>query len=555
MADRLKIGFAQMNQRVGDLEGNAAAMLEVRRKAAAAGADLLMCPELQLVGYPPEDLVLKPEFVRRTMECAERLVDATAEPGPAMLIGTVIDEGGLNYNAMLLADGGRTLARTLKRELPNYGTFDEKRIFAPGPLPEPFEFKGVKIGVPICEDIWEEVVCGHLAETGAEILLVPNGSPYELDKDDTRQRLVRSRVLQTGLPIAYLNRVGGQDELAFDGSSFVMHPDGELVVQMPDWEEDLLVTDWVRTSEGWRCETRRQHQLDPFPADVYRAMTVALRDYVVRNGFPGVILGLSGGIDSALSAAVAVDALGPGKVWGVMLPSKYTSDESLEDARECARLLGCRHDVVPIVPAVDAVDGMLPQLSGLAAENVQARLRMVTLMALSNAHGHMLLTTGNKSEMSVGYATLYGDMAGGYSVLKDAYKTTVFALSKWRNHNKPEDALGPDGPVMPARVISKPPSAELRPDQKDEDSLPPYSDLDRILEGLVDKEMSVKEVASATGEDIALVADIETKLLRAEYKRRQAPPGVKIGSRNFGRDRRYPISNFFHTGPKTKLPR
>jgi len=552
MADRLKIGFAQMNQRVGDLEGNAAAMLEVRRKAAAAGADLLMCPELQLVGYPPEDLVLKPEFVRRTMECAERLVDATAEPGPAMLIGTVIDEGGLNYNAMLLADGGRTLARTLKRELPNYGTFDEKRIFAPGPLPEPFEFKGVKIGVPICEDIWEEVVCGHLAETGAEILLVPNGSPYELDKDDTRQRLVRSRVLQTGLPIAYLNRVGGQDELAFDGSSFVMHPDGELVVQMPDWEEDLLVTDWVRTSEGWRCETRRQHQLDPFPADVYRAMTVALRDYVVRNGFPGVILGLSGGIDSALSAAVAVDALGPGKVWGVMLPSKYTSEESLEDARECARLLGCRHDVVPIVPAVDAVDGMLPQLTGLAAENVQARLRMVTLMALSNAHGHMLLTTGNKSEMSVGYATLYGDMAGGYSVLKDAYKTTVFALSKWRNHNKPEDALGPDGPVMPARVISKPPSAELRPDQKDEDSLPPYSDLDRILEGLVDKEMSVKEVANATGEDIALVADIESKLLRAEYKRRQAPPGVKIGSRNFGRDRRYPISNFFHTGPKPR---
>ncbi len=545
---RLKIGFAQMNQRVGDLEGNAAAILEVRRKAAAAGADLLLCPELQLTGYPPEDLVLKPEFVRRTMECAERLVDATAEPGPAMLVGTIVDEGGLNYNAMLLADGGRVSGRTLKRELPNYGTFDEKRVFAPGPLPEPLEYRGVKIGIPICEDIWEEVVCGHLADAGAEILLVPNGSPYELDKDDTRQRLVRSRVLQTGLPIAYLNRIGGQDELAFDGSSFVMHPDGELVIQMPDWEEDLLVTEWVRTSEGWRCETRCQHQLDPFPADVYRAMTVALRDYVDRNGFPGVILGLSGGIDSALSAAVAVDALGPGKVWGVMLPSKYTSEESLEDAHECARLLGCRHDVVSIGPAVEAVDGMLPQLTGLAGENIQARLRMVTLMALSNAHGHMLLTTGNKSEMSVGYATLYGDMAGGYSVLKDAYKTTVFALSKWRNHNKPEDALGPEGPVMPARIITKPPSAELRPDQKDEDSLPPYSDLDRILEGLVDKEMSVKEVANATGEDIALVADIESKLLKAEYKRRQAPPGVKIGSRNFGRDRRYPISNFFRTG-------
>ena len=548
MTDRLKIAFAQMNQRVGDLEANAAAMLEMR--ARAGEADLLMCPELQLIGYPPEDLVLKPEFVRRTMECAERLVDATAEPGPAMLIGTVINEGGLNYNTMLLADGGRVLGKTLKRELPNYGTFDEKRIFASGPIPEPLEFKGVKIGVPICEDIWQEVVCGHLAEAGAELLLVPNGSPYELDKDDTRQRLVRSRALQTGLPIAYINRVGGQDELAFDGSSFVMHPDGELAVQMPDWEEALLVTDWARTADGWRCATRCQHELDRFPADVYRAMTVALRDYVGRNGFPGVILGLSGGIDSALSAAVAVDALGADKVRGVMLPSKYTSEESLEDARECARLLGCRHDVVPIIPAVRAVDEMLPDLNGLAAENVQARLRMVALMALSNANSHMLLTTGNKSEMSVGYATLYGDMAGGYSVLKDAYKTTVFALSRWRNANKPEGALGPDGPVMPARVIAKPPTAELRPNQKDEDSLPPYSVLDRILEGLVDKEMSVCEVANLTGEEVALVADIETKLLRAEYKRRQAPPGVKIGNRNFGRDRRYPISNFFHSGPK-----
>jgi NAD+ synthase len=280
-----------------------------------------------------------------------------------------------------------------------------------------------------------------------------------------------------------------------------------------------------------------------------------LGDYVTRNGFPGVILGLSGGIDSALSAAVAVDALGAGKVRCVMLPSKFTSDESLEDARECARMLGCRHDVVPIVAAVDAVDTMLPNLKGLAAENVQARLRMVTLMALSNAEGRMVLTTGNKSEMSVGYATLYGDMAGGYSVLKDAYKTTVFALSRWRNGNKPEGALGPDGPVMPERVITKPPTAELRPDQKDEDSLPPYSVLDRILEGLVEREMSVKEVALATGEEIALVGSIESMLLKAEYKRRQAPPGVKIGSRNFGRDRRYPISNFFHTGPDVKLPR
>jgi NAD+ synthase len=553
MTDRLKIAFAQMNQRVGDLEGNAAAMLEMRRRAA--GADLLLCPELQLVGYPPEDLVLKPEFVRRVHECTDELVAATVEPGPAILIGTIIHEDGQTFNAMILADGGQVLARTLKRELPNYGTFDEKRIFTPGPMPEPIEFKGVKIGVPICEDIWQEVVCGHLADAGAEMLLVPNGSPYELDKDDKRYQLVRSRALQTALPIVYLNRVGGQDELAFDGSSFIVHPDGERVVQMADWNEALLITDWARTPEGWRCATRETHALDAFPQDVYQAMIVGLRDYVTRNGFPGVILGLSGGIDSALSAAVAVDALGADKVWCVMLPSRYTSAESQDDARECARLLGCRHDVVSIAPGVDAVGAMFPDMSGLAAENVQARLRMVALMALSNSGGQMLLTTGNKSEMSVGYATLYGDMAGGYSVLKDAYKTTVFALSRWRNANKPETGLGPDGPVMPERVITKPPTAELRPGQKDEDSLPPYSVLDRILEGLVDKEMSVREVANATGEDVALVADIESRLLKAEYKRRQAPPGVKIGNRNFGRDRRYPISNFFHTGPQVKTPR
>ncbi len=553
MTDRLKIAFAQMNQRVGDLDGNVAAMLEMRRKAA--GADLLLCPELQVIGYPPEDLVLKPEFVRRAMESTERLIEATIEPGPAILIGTVLNEGGSNYNAVILAEGGRVLGRTLKRELPNYGTFDEKRIFTPGPLPEPLEFRGVKIGVPICEDIWQEIVCAHLAQSGAEMLLVPNGSPYELDKDDSRYRLIRSRAVETGLPIAYLNRVGGQDELVFDGSSFIVHPDGERVVQMCDWNEALLVTDWQRTPGGWRCLTKESHELDAFPEDVYRAMMVGLSDYVSRNGFPGVILGLSGGIDSALSAAVAVDALGSDRVWGVMLPSKYTSDESLDDARECARLLGCRHDVISIGPAVEAIAQMLPHLKGLAEENVQARLRMVTLMALSNAEGQMLLTTGNKSEMSVGYATLYGDMAGGYSVLKDAYKLTVFALSRWRNQNKPEGALGADGPVMPENVITKPPTAELRPGQKDEDSLPPYSVLDRILEGLVDKEMSVKEVAAATGEDIALVGDMESKILKAEYKRRQAPPGVKIGNRNFGRDRRYPISNFFHTGPKTKLPR
>ncbi len=444
MTDRLRIALAQMNQRVGDLEANAAAMLEMRRRAG--DADLLRlsraaADRLSARG-PGAEAGVRPA----RMECAERLVDATAEPGPAMLIGTIFNEGGRNYNAVLLADGGRVIGRTLKHELPNYGTFDEKRVFASGPLPEPLEFRGVRIGVPICEDIWQEVVCGHLADAGAELLLVPNGSPYELDKDDSRQRLVRSRAVQTGLPIAYLNRVGGQDELAFDGSSLVMQGDGELVVQMADWEEQLLVTDWERGAGGWACLTRAVHALDPYPADIYDAMVIALRDYVTRNGFPGVILGLSGGIDSALSAAVAVDALGPDKVWGVMLPSKYTSGESLDDARECARLLGCRLDVVSIAPGVSALDEMLPDLTGLAAENVQARLRMVALMALSNAQGHMVLTTGNKSEMSVGYATLYGDMAGGYSVLKDAYKTTVFALSKWRNRVKPDGAPGAGRP-------------------------------------------------------------------------------------------------------------
>ena len=548
MTDRLRIALCQTNQRVGDLAANAAAMLDWRAKAAAQGAELVMFPELQLVGYPPEDLVLKPDFVRRTMEAAERLVDATADGGPAMLFGSIHAEGGVNYNVMILADDGRVAGRTLKHELPNYGTFDEKRVFAHGPLPEPLSFRDVKIGVPICEDIWLDPVTADLARAGAEILLVPNGSPFEIDKDDARARLARQRVVETGLPLAYLNRVGGQDELAFDGSSFVINDDGALVVQMPDWEEALALTDWVRTSNGWRCEPQKLAELDQFPADIYHAMMTGLADYVRNNGFPGVILGLSGGIDSALSAAVAVDALGPDKVWCVMMPSKYTSDDSLDDADECARLLGVRHDVIPIVPGVEALERMIPDLTGFAAENIQARLRMVTLMALSNSQGHMLLTTGNKSEMSVGYTTLYGDMAGGYSVLKDAYKTTVFALSRWRNATLPKAALGPSGAVMPQRVIDKPPTAELRANQKDEDSLPPYAVLDRILEALVERELSVAEAAAMTGADPAIVADMEKKLLRAEYKRRQAPPGVKLGRRNFGRDRRYPITNAFHTG-------
>nr|WP_314441634.1 NAD+ synthase [uncultured Sphingomonas sp.] len=552
MTERLTIALAQMNQRVGDLAANAEAIRAMRGQAK--GADLLLVPELQLVGYPPEDLVLKPAFLRETEAAAARLVAATAEPGPALAFGSIVVREGKAFNAVILADEGRELFVTLKRELPNYGTFDEKRVFSPGPLPEPFTFRDVRLGFPICEDLWLEDVPKHLVERGAEILLSPNGSPYEIDKDDLRQRLFGGRVAQVGAPLVYLNRVGGQDELAFDGSSMVFNADGERVVQMRDWEEQLLFTEWRRDSAGrWSCITRDVHALSPNPEDIYLAMVVALRDYVTHNGFPGVILGLSGGIDSALSAAVAVDALGADKVWGVMMPSAFTSQESLDDAAGSARLLGIRHDVIPIASAVGALDDMLATTFAgrdrdLAEENIQARLRMVTLMALSNKFGPMLLTTGNKSEMSVGYATLYGDMAGGYSVLKDAYKTTVFKLSRWRNGTRPDGLLGPSGAVMPERVITKPPSAELRPDQKDEDSLPRYDKLDPILHGLIDRELSVHEVAAETGSEIALVASLEKMVLRAEYKRRQAPPGVKLGGRNFGRDRRYPITNAFRTG-------
>ena len=553
MTDRLRIALAQMNQRVGDLAGNAADILARRDEAHAAGADLLLVPELQLTGYPPEDLVLNPEFLRRTAEAAAGLIAATAGPGPALVFGSIVVEGGKPYNAMIVAEDGKQRFVSFKRELPNYGTFDEKRVFAAGPLPEPFVFRGVRIGFPICEDIWLDDVCAHLVDAGAELLLVANGSPYELDKDHIRRNLVESRVASTGLALAYLNRVGGQDELAFDGSSFIVNPDGRTVVQMADWEEAMLVTDWARDPGGrWSCVTREHRVLDQYPADIYHAMIVALRDYVGRNGFPGVLLGLSGGIDSALSAAIAVDALGPDKVWAVMMPSAYTASDSVADASECARLLGCRHDVIPIVPGVTALGEMLRPAfagteAGLAEENIQSRLRMVTLMALSNRFGHMVLTTGNKSELSVGYATLYGDMSGGYSVLKDAFKSTVFALSRWRNGHRPRGALGPPGPVMPERVIDKPPSAELRPGQRDDDSLPPYALLDPILVGLVDEERSVAEVADQTGADPLLVAEMERLVLRAEYKRRQAPPGVKIGARNFGRDRRYPITNAFRT--------
>jgi len=550
MTDQLTIAFAQMPQRVGDLVGNADAMLA--KRAEATGADLIVFPEMQLIGYPAEDMVEKPALSAQAAIQLHRLAAATSDGGPAMIVGTIIREGDALYNSVVLLDRGAVVAVRHKHELPNYGTFDEKRYFDAGPLPEPVNFRGVRIGIPICEDVWFSPVCTNLKAKGAEIILAMNGSPYEIDKDDYRSlKVAGARVTEIGLPFAYLNRTGGQDELVFDGASFVLNGDGTKAHQFPDWEETLRMTSWRRTATGWICEPGEICALDPSPADTWNAMMIGLRDYVNANRFPGVILGLSGGIDSAICAALAADALGSDRVWCVMLPSRFTSQSSLDDAAECARMIGCRLDTIPITPAVEAFDVMLSGSFAdndvdITEENIQSRVRGVTLMALSNKFGPMLVTTGNKSEMSVGYATIYGDMAGGYNPIKDAYKMTVFALAKWRNANKPRLGLGPDGPLIPESVITKPPSAELRHDQKDSDSLPDYPILDPILIGLVEEELSVDDVA-ARGFDREIVARIERLLYAAEYKRRQAPPGVKLGKKNFGRDRRYPITNGFRT--------
>ena len=551
MADTLKITLAQLNQSVGDLAANSAAMLAARERAKTS--DLIVFPELQLIGYPPEDLILKPALIQRAAAELDKLAKATASPGPAMLVGSVFVRDGALHNGVALLDQGKVAAVRFKHELPNYGTFDEVRLFQPGPLPEPIVLKGTMIGLPICEDIWQPDVCKHLADFGAELFICINGSPYEIDKDALRiDGVAKRRAAATGLPLAYLNRVGGQDELVFDGASFVVNGDGSLAVQMKDWEEQEVTTHWTRTANGWRCDKGEVASLAAHPEDIYSAMVLSVRDYVNRNRFPGVVLGLSGGIDSAICAAIAADALGPERVWCVMLPSRFTGQLSLDLATECARMIGCRYDTIPIAPAVEAFDEMLAGSFAdrdvdITEENVQSRIRGVTLMALSNKFGPMLMTTGNKSEMSVGYATIYGDMAGGYNPLKDAYKMTVFAISRWRNAHKPKIGLGPDGPVMPEGIITRPPSAELRPDQKDEDSLPPYGVLDGILLGLVEHEKSVEQLV-AEGFERDTVVRIERLLHLAEYKRRQAPPGVKLGSRNFGRDRRYPITHAFRTG-------
>ncbi len=544
-----KIALAQLNPVVGDIAGNLAMARRARREAGDLGADLVVFSELFMAGYPPEDLVLKPAFQGAVRAAVEAFAEDTGDGGPAVVIGTVWAEAGKCYNAAALLDGGRVEAVRYKADLPNYGVFDEKRVFDTGPMPGPVNVRGVRIGVPICEDIWGEEVCECLEETGAELLVVPNGSPFDITKTDDRMNVAVARVTETGLPLIYVNQVGGQDELVFDGASFVLNADRTLALQVVDWQEAVVLTEWRKDEGRWICAPGERPLLAEGDAAAYRACVIGLRDYVTKNGFPSVVLGLSGGIDSALSAAMAVDALGPDRVHCLMLPYRYTSNESLSDAAACAETLGVRYDIVPIHAPVEGFAESLKPLfddapPGVAEENVQSRVRGSLLMAVSNKFGPMLVTTGNKSEVSVGYATLYGDMNGGFNPIKDLYKTQVYALSRFRNRERPEGCLGPDGVVMPENIIEKAPTAELRENQTDQDSLPPYDVLDDILMCLVEEEMPLGDIV-ARGHAPDVVKKVERLLYLAEYKRRQAAPGVKISERNFGRDRRYPITNKF----------
>jgi len=553
MTNELSIALAQINPTVGDVDGNTELIKKAREEAHAGGADILVTGELAVSGYPPEDLVLKPAFMDRIEEKISILASKTADDGPALIIGAPWRQDGKLFNAVMLLDNGEINTIRYKSLLPTYGVFDEDRVFERGPMPGPISFNGVRLGVMICEDMWEPDVTECLDESGAEILIVINGSPFELDKSDQRLNLAVARVGESGLPLAYINLVGGQDELVFDGGSFVLNADRQLQLQMPDFREGLFISEWIKSDQGWSCrkgdiEPTSNNKEQTFMA-IYQAMVLGLKDYVKKNRFPGVILGLSGGIDSGLSAAIAVDAIGAENVHCVMMPSPYTSKESIDDAAEQAKLLGIAYDTIPIIEAMRAFGGMLEPLFGstetdTTEENIQARARGLIIMAISNKLGFMPLTTGNKSEMSVGYATLYGDMCGGFSVLKDVYKTTVFSVSKWRNRNFIQGFLGPKGVAIPDRVINKKPSAELKPDQFDEDNLPPYDILDDILISLIEGESAVVDIVEK-GHDPDTVKQVWHMLDRAEYKRRQAPPGVKISSRAFGRDRRYPITNGF----------
>jgi NAD+ synthase len=561
-ASRLVIGLAQIDCTVGDLVGNLARLRAARAEAAGFGADLVMFSELFISGYPPEDLVLKPAFLEACRAACEDIAAETADHGPAVLVGLPWGEDGACYNAYALLAGGRIESVRFKVDLPNYGVFDEKRVFKPGSMPGPIVFKGVRIGIPICEDIWGPDPVECIAETGGEILLVPNGSPYWRGKTDERLSVAASRIVETHLPLVYLNQLGGQDELVFDGASFVLNADCSLAGQLPAFEALVARTVWERRARGFVCVEAPKYAIDEGDLADYAACVLGLRDYVNKNGFPGIVMGLSGGIDSALCAAMAVDALGAERVHCVMLPYRFTSSESLDDAQACARALGVRYDILPIAPVVEGFEAVLAPLfkglaPGTAEENIQSRARGTLLMSISNKFGPMLVTTGNKSEMSVGYATIYGDMNGGFNPIKDLYKTQVYRLAELRNGWRPMGALGPGKEVIPRNILQKAPSAELRENQKDQDFLPPYDVLDAILEGLVEKEKRVADLV-AEGHESETVKKIERLLYLAEYKRRQSAPGVKVTRKNFGRDRRYPIVNLFRDAgvhAKPPLPR
>ncbi len=548
--DILRIAIAQLNPTVGDIPGNLKRAREARAEAARHGADLVLFTELFIAGYPPEDLIMKPAFLAACEKAVGELAADTADGGPGVIMGVPLQRQTGRHNSVMVLDGGKVIAERHKVDLPNYGEFDEKRVFDAGPMPGPVNFRGVRLGIPVCEDIWGNLgVCETLAESGAEILLVPNGSPYYRGKVDRRHQVVIRQAIESDLPVIYANQVGGQDELVFDGASFAISADRRLAFQMSQFEETVAVTTWKRRGEVWVCDGGPMSRIPEKEEADYRACMLGLRDYVNKNGFRNVVLGLSGGIDSAICAALAVDALGEERVRCIMLPYEYTSRESHDDAQACARALGCRYDVVPIHGPVQGFMAALSDLfagtnSGITEENLQSRTRGTILMAISNKFGSMVVTTGNKSEMSVGYATLYGDMNGGFNPIKDLYKMQVYALSRWRNTTVPPGALGPSGEVIPKNIIDKAPSAELRPNQTDQDSLPPYPVLDDILECLVEHEMGVDAIVER-GHDRELVHRIEHLLYIAEYKRRQSAPGVKITRKNFGRDRRYPITNRF----------
>jgi NAD+ synthase len=546
MADRFRITLGQLNPTVGDIEGNAAKARAAWEAGKAAGTDLVALPEMFIVGYNAQDLVTKPAFHVAAMQAVEALAAECAE-GPALAIGCPWAEGAELFNAYLICKGGKIASRVLKHHLPNETVFDEVRIFDAGPLGGPYSVGNTRIGSPICEDAWHSDVAETLQETGAEFLLVPNGSPYYRGKFETRLNHMVARVVETGLPLVYLNMVGGQDDQVFDGGSFALNPGGALAVQLPIFDEIVTHIDLERGAKGWRVLPGELADHPDMWEQDYHVMVTSLRDYCAKAGFKKVLLGMSGGVDSALVATIAADALGPGNVRCVMLPSEYTSPESLEDAESCARALGCHYDYLPIAETRAAVSNTLaPLFAGLAAdlteENVQSRIRGLLLMALSNKFGEMLLTTGNKSEVAVGYATIYGDMAGGFNPIKDLYKTRVFETCRWRNANIRDWMMGNAGEVIPERIITKPPTAELREDQKDSDSLPDYPELDALLDILVDQDGSIADCVAA-GFAVDTARKIERLIYLSEYKRFQSAPGARLSKRAFWLDRRYPIVN------------